>query len=98
MRAFVLSVVLNSLMIMLGTLGGFVKSLSFLAIVSRMIAAPPSYLVAWLIHPKAQSVGMIAAAMVEGLTASIVFYTLIAWVVLRLAPRRSSWKNNDNRA
>jgi hypothetical protein len=85
-------------MIVLGTLGTAVKSLSFLAPVSRFIAAPPSYLVAWLIQPKAQSIAIIVVAMIEGLTASVAFYTLVAWIVLRFMPQRSSLKNDDSRA
>jgi hypothetical protein len=93
-KAIVLSVNLNALMILLGMVGNAVKSLSILASISNGIAAPTGLLLGWLIHPAGQSLFAIFFAGFEGLIASIVFYTVVAWIVLFWLQRRSPAKKN----
>jgi cbb3-type cytochrome oxidase subunit 3 len=40
-----------------------------------------------MLKPKGQSISQIAFAGVEALAFSICFYTVVAWIVLRLWPR-----------
>jgi hypothetical protein len=87
-RTLLISVSLNALMILMGTVGDLVKPLSWLAKLSGMIAAPPGFLIRLLIQPKLHSVAAIVAAMIEGLFGSIIFYTVAAWIVLRLLTLR----------
>lgn len=93
-KAIVISINLNALMIVLGVVGNAVKSLSILAKVSGVIAAPTGFLLGWLIHPSGKSLPGIVLAAIEGFIASIVLYTLIAWIVLQWLQRRSPSKKN----
>jgi hypothetical protein len=93
-KAIVISINLNALMILLGVVGNAVKSLSILAKVSGAIAAPTGFLLGWLIHPSGKSLPGIVLAAIEGFIASIVLYTLIAWIVLRFLARRKSSKSS----
>jgi hypothetical protein len=92
-KAIVISVNLNALMILLGTIGNVVKGLSILAKISNLIAAPIGFLLGWLIHPTGHSLAGIVIAALEGMIASFAFYTLVAWIVLRFAANRVSKKN-----
>lgn len=93
-KAIVISVNLNALMILMGVVGNTFKPLSILAKVSNAIAAPIGFLLGWLIHPAAHSLGAIVFAAIEGLIGSIVLYTLATWVVLLFVARRKSLKNS----
>ena len=83
-KAFLISMGLNSLMILSGTLADLVKPLALLGKLSSVIAALPGFVLRLVIQPKLHSVSGIIMAMVEGLLGSIVFYTVVAWIVLRL--------------
>src|ERR1700722_15703199 len=97
-KAVIVSINLNALMILLGMIGNFVKSLSVLGAVSKVIAAPPGVLMRLLLHPRANSPVAIVAVMFGGLVVSIIFYPVIAWIVLRLMAYRRSSKTEDSLA
>lgn len=88
-KAFGISVVINSLMAVLGTLGN-IKTLSALGVISDGLAAPTAHLFGSVIAPKEHSFGAIAIAGVEGIVISLALYTVVAWLVLRLWPRSRS--------
>jgi len=83
-KAFALSMCLNGLMVALGTIAQLVKPLSVLAVVSGAIAAPPSFLIGWVVRPKTHELGSYIAAAIAGLMISILFYAALAWIILRL--------------
>jgi hypothetical protein len=87
-KALLISMSVNALMIFVGTVGDLVKPLSWLTKLSGMIAAPPGFLIRLLIQPNLHSLATIVAAMIEGLFGSIIFYTVAAWIVLRLLALR----------
>jgi hypothetical protein len=93
-KAIVLSVNINALMIVLGVVGNAVKPLSILARISNVIAAPTGFLLGWLIHPAGSSLAAIFFSGLEGLVASIAFYTLVAWGVLRWMQQRKRAKKS----
>ena len=97
-KAISISVAINGFMIVLGTIGGLVKPLSGLAKFSDWLAAPPGFLIGWLIRPKAGSPAAFAIAGIEGLLVSIVFYTILAWIVLWFLTYRRRSKSDPNRS
>ena len=91
LRAAVISVNLNAVMILLGMVATCVKPLSGLAKVSQVIAIPPSFLLRLVIHPSAHASAMtVVLAMLEGLIGSMIFYTVVAWIVLQLIALRQA--------
>jgi len=89
-KAVAISCCLNCAMMVLGTIGGMVKSLSVLAWISGMLAKPIGFILGWLIRPTAHTLGAVVVASIEGLFGSIVIYTVLAWIVLRLTVRRTA--------
>jgi hypothetical protein len=94
-RSFVISLLINALMSGAGTLSEFAKPLSFLGYIAQGVAAPSAFLVGRWIRPQSQSLLAIVFAGVEGLLFSLVFYTLVVWLVLTLwirftAPRTTA--------
>src|SRR5271170_6884189 len=83
-KAFALSMCLNGLMVALGTLARFAKPLSVLTVVSDAIAAPPAFLFGWIVRPKTNQIAAYIFAAFAGLILSILFYALVAWIILRL--------------
>lgn len=83
-KALSISTSLNGLLVFFGVLGNLVKALSGLTWISTAIAAPPARLVGWMLKPKGSSFGEIIAASVGAFFVSILFYTVVAWIVLRL--------------
>jgi len=88
-KAFGISVVINSLMAVLGSLGN-IKALSALGAASDVLAAPTARLFGSMIAPKDHSIGAIAIAGIEGIAISLALYTVVAWIVLRFWPRGRS--------
>ncbi len=99
-KAVIVSVNLNALMILLGMIGNFVKSLSVLGAVSKVIAAPPGFLMAGLLlHPRANSSGSDCGCDVRRL--GCVHCFLRQWLrglFLRLMAYRRSSKTEDSLA
>jgi len=78
LKATVFSLVLNLGLV----LSAIVPSL---ARVADIVAAPPGIIIKLLISPPAHSPSAFIVAAAESLACSIVFYLLIAWVVLKVA-------------
>lgn len=97
-KAVAISCCLNCAMIVLGTIGGTVKSLSVLAWISGVLAMPTGFILGWLIRPTTHTVGAVVVASLEGLFGSIVIYTVLAWAVLRFAVRRTASKAGEDQA
>jgi hypothetical protein len=97
-KAISISIAINGLMILLGTIGGLVKPLSGLGKFSDWVAAPPGFLIGWLIRPTVHSATSFAIAGFEGLLVSIVFYTILAWIVLRFLTNRRSSRSDSNQS
>jgi hypothetical protein len=94
-RAISISVFLNCLMVVSGTIADLLKSLSGLAMVSSIIATPPGILLRLIMPLNGHSVGTFVAGAIAALAFSFVFYTLVAWTILwLLATRRSSQSAN----
>ena len=89
-KAIGISCFLNCTMLVLGTVGGMVKSLSILAWISVVLAKPAGLILGGLIRPTSHTVGAVVVASIEGLFGSIVIYTVLAWIVLRLTVRRTA--------
>lgn len=88
-KAFLFSLLINALASGAGMLGNMAKPLHFLGYLAQAIAAPPAFLIAWLIRPRSSSLAAIVVAGVEGLIFSIAFYTVIVWSLLLLTDRSS---------
>lgn len=86
-KAFVFSLMMNALASVAGVLGNMAKPLQFLGYLAQAIAAPPAFVIGWLIRPRTSSLIAIVAAGIEGLAFSVVFYTAIFWVGLVLLNR-----------
>jgi hypothetical protein len=71
-------------MIVLGLVGNNLKPLSSLGKIADVMARPTGFLIGWAIRPHTNSLVTIMIASFEGLIGSIVFYTVVAWVVLQL--------------
>ena len=95
-KAFGISIVINSLMGVAGALGN-ASGLSAFSYVSTAIAAPTAFLVGGILKPRGQSVGQITLAGAEALAFSVVFYTVVVWIVLRLWPHPPPVKPTDSR-
>jgi hypothetical protein len=80
--AIAITVTLNSLMAITGALSNSIRSLHFLRVISKAIAAPPSWAISWVIRPKQFTMAEFALAAIEGLVFSVVFYLAVGWVVL----------------
>ena len=94
-RAISISVFLNCLMVVSGTIADLLKPLSGLAVVSSIIATPPGILLRWIMPLNSHSVGTVVTGAIVALAFSFVFYTLIAGMILWLwAYRRSSQSAN----
>jgi hypothetical protein len=83
-RAISISVTLNFLMIVSGTIADFLGPHSKIAIVTGIIATPPGFLFRLLVPQYNSSVGIIAVRAFGALVFSFLFYTAIAWGVMRL--------------
>lgn len=91
-RAFVFSLMINALASGAGMFGNIAKPLGFLGYLAQAIAAPPAFLIGWLIRPRTSSLIEIIGAGLEGLAFSIIFYTVLLWILLLLL-NRSGQKN-----
>jgi len=96
--ALAISSSINCCMILFGTLADFNTHLSGLAWISRLLGTPPGLLLGWLIHPRSHSIAAVIMASVEGLIGSIAFYTLVAWIILRILAFGRSSKSEDGQA
>jgi hypothetical protein len=87
-KAFLFSLMLNSVMSISGYLGNSAKPLAFLGYLAQAIGAPTALLIGRLIKPSGKSLVGIAVAGVEGLVCNIVLLTLLTWLALVLLERR----------
>jgi hypothetical protein len=82
LKALAASVVVNGVMMVMSVLGGSRGSGSLALRISDTIAAPPGAIAQRIFAPKEHSVGAFVAAATESLVLSIVFYLIVAWVIL----------------
>ena len=82
LKALVVSVVLNGVMLVMSALGGALGNGSLVLRMADGIAAPPGAIAERVLAPKEHSLGAFAAAAAESLVWSIVFYAIVAWVIL----------------
>jgi hypothetical protein len=85
-KAFGISIVINGLMGLSGALGNAL-GLSGFSYISGAIAAPTAFLIGRMVKPSGQSIVEVAFAGVKALAFSIVFYTVVLWLLLLLWPR-----------
>jgi hypothetical protein len=83
LKALGFSVVINSLMGISGAIGN-ASGLSGFSYVAAAIASPTAHLIGGVLKPKGPSVAEIAGAGIAALAFSLVFYTMVAWIVLLL--------------
>lgn len=86
-KSLAISVCLNGFMVAVGTLARLFRPLSWLAIISDSISAPPAFLIGWLVRPRSHEIAAYIFAAIAGLVISIFFYAAVAWIVLRLISR-----------
>ena len=84
-KAFGTSIVINGLMGLSGALGNALGVSAF-SYISGAIAAPTAFLIGRIVKPSGHSISEIAFAGVKALAFSIVFYTVVVWIILRLWP------------
>ncbi len=84
-KAFGISIVINGLMGLSGALGNAL-GLSVFSYISGAIAAPTAFLIGRMVKPSGQSIVEVASAGVKALAFSVVFYTVVVWIVLRFWP------------
>jgi hypothetical protein len=89
-RAIAVSVLLNAVMALCGTVANLVRPLSWLSIVSRAIATPPSLILRHLVSLHGVSLAGVISIELEAVAFSLLFYALVAGVVLRLVNRRET--------
>jgi hypothetical protein len=95
-KAFGISIVINSLMGLSGALGNAL-GLSAFSYVSGAIAAPTAFLIGRMVKPSGQSIVEVATAGVKALAFSIVFYTVVVWILLRLWPALRSARSKSSK-
>ena len=83
-KSFVASVVLNALMIAAGISGGAQGRSTLLTRFSDAVAAPPGIVVTRCCAPNQHNARAFFLSVVEVTGISILFYGLIAWLVLEL--------------
>jgi hypothetical protein len=83
-KALVASGVLNALMIMAGLSGGAQGRSTFLTRLSDVVAAPPGTIITHCCAPLEHTARAFIWSMVEATGISILFYGLIAWLILEL--------------
>ncbi len=86
-RAFIFSLLINALASGAGMLGEMAKPLRILGYLAQAVAAPPAFLIGWLIRPRTSSFIAIVGAGIEGLLFSIFFYTTVVWLLLLFLDR-----------
>jgi hypothetical protein len=89
-RAIAVSVLLNAVMALCGTVANLVRPLSWLSFISRAIATPPSLILRHLVSLRGGSLAGVIAIEIEGVLFSLVFYALLAGLVLWLVSRRAN--------
>jgi len=100
LKAIQFSLALNSVMVVTGVLSSLFARLSWLSVISSILALPPAVLVGWMLKPKAANLIAVAVSGIEAIFFAIAFYTLVAWLVLLYWPqlraigRRASRKDS----
>jgi len=94
MKAFGLSVAINSIMILTGMLSNVTKPMRWLGWISDAIAAPPGLIIRSIMHLGGQSIQAYVIEAIGAFLCSIVFYTVFVWIVLLLLASRSSSREN----
>jgi len=84
-----ISVAINCVMVLAGTVSSMVKPLHWLGWISRAIATPPGLILRYVIRPNSHSVVSFAIAAFAGIFGSLIIYGLLAWGALWLAARGS---------
>jgi hypothetical protein len=83
-KALVGSVVLNVLMIAAGLSGGANGRSTLLTRLSDVLAAPPGIIITHCCAPRQHSGGAFLLSIVEATGISVLFYGLVAWLILEL--------------
>jgi hypothetical protein len=83
-KALVASVVINVLMIATGPSGGTQGRSNLLTRLSDVLAAPPGLIINRCFAPSGHTGGAFLLGILEVTTISILFYSVVAWVVLEL--------------
>ena len=96
-KAFGISIVINSLMGLSGALGNALGVSAF-SYISGAIAAPTAFLIGRIVKPSGHTIIEIAFAGVKALAFSIVFYTVVLWILLRFWPRPRPSKSTDRKS
>jgi hypothetical protein len=89
-KAIMISVVLNAVMALCGTVSNLVRPLAWLSLVSRAIAAPPSLILSHVFSQKQRSLGDIVALEIGGMLFCLLLYALLAGLALWLLSRRAA--------
>jgi hypothetical protein len=93
-----ITVSINCVMVLAGTISSMVKPLHWLWWVARAIATPPGLILRFVIRPNGSSVVSFAVAAFAGVFGSLVIYGLLAYAALWLFDRRQSAKTTSNAA
>jgi len=83
-NALWISLVINSLMFLLGLVRPSHGQPSVLARVSDWLAEPPGFLINRLVPPAGHTPGSVFLAITESIVLSLLFYFVCAWIVLFL--------------
>jgi hypothetical protein len=88
-RAVAAAIVLTAVMALCGTIANLVKPLSWLSYVARAIAFPPSLIARHLVSLNGGSLMGVVAIELEGVAITLIFYGLVAGLLLWFLSRRS---------
>lgn len=87
LKALIVSILLNGLMILLSMFSGTSGVRSLMVRIGDAIAAPPGVIARWAFQPREHSVGAFVTAAGESLVFSILFYAAAALLLLEAANR-----------
>jgi hypothetical protein len=82
LKALMISVALNCVLLVMSVFGGSPEGGSLVARIADAIAAPPGAIAQRVFAPKKHSVGAFVAAATESLAWSIIFYAIVALLIL----------------